>query len=84
MKVRLILIIFVFSFNSVLAYAAIDPSNMVSSFHRALQEGDRELVKKLLDPEVVIFEEGIADMSFSEYELYHLPSDIKFAKNNNA
>ena len=63
----------------ILVHAETTPVNVVKSFHSALREGDYKLVKQLLDPKVVVYEEGVAELSFSDYELYHLKSDMEFA-----
>ena len=73
--VTLLIILF-----SASVYAETTPVNVVKKFHSALQDGDYELIKNILDPKVVVYEEGVPELSFSEYELYHLKSDMEFAK----
>ena len=52
----------------------------VESFHAALAAGDRERVLSWLDPRVVIFESGGAEMSRDEYASDHLESDMEFVR----
>jgi len=56
------------------------PSAVVRSFHEALASGNRERVLELLDPDVVIFEQGGAEMSRDEYASHHLGEDIEFSR----
>ena len=56
------------------------PADAVNNFHSALREGNHELIIKLLDPRVVVYEEGVPELSFSDYALYHLKADMEFAK----
>ncbi|MEO8277858.1 MAG: nuclear transport factor 2 family protein [Thermoanaerobaculia bacterium] len=50
----------------------------VEAFHQALATGNRDASIALLDPDVVIFEEGDAEMSCDEYVSHHLAADIDF------
>ncbi len=59
--------------------AANDPEAVVSAFHRALTSGEKQSVLDLLDPKVVIFESGGAELSRDEYASHHLGSDMVFA-----
>ena len=56
---------------------------VVKSFHEALVAGDRDRVLKLLDPAVVILEQGGAEMSRDEYASHHLGDDMEFSKSTN-
>ena len=58
--------------------AAGTPAAAVEAFHSALSAGDRERALSWLDPEVVIFESGGAEMSREEYASHHLESDMAF------
>ena len=57
-----------------------EPSAIVRSFHEALTSGDRARVLAVLDPAVVIFEQGGAEMSRDEYTSEHLDADIEFSR----
>ena len=57
-----------------------EPSATVRSFHEALSLGNREAALALLDPGVVIFEQGEAEMSRDEYASHHLDADIEFSR----
>ena len=52
----------------------------VRSFHEALAAGDRSRALELLDPAVVIFEQGGAEVSRDEYASQHLADDIEFSR----
>ena len=56
------------------------PAASVSRFHAALAAGDREAALSLLDPKVVIFESGGAEMSRDEYAAHHLDADMQFSR----
>ena len=60
------------------AAASEGPAAAVESFHAALSNADREGVLSWLDPEVIIFESGGAEMSRDEYASHHLESDMAF------
>lgn len=51
----------------------------VASFHKALVAGDPEAVLRFLDPDVVIFESGGAELSRDEYASHHLGADMEFS-----
>lgn len=53
---------------------------VVRSFHEALASGNRDRVLALLDPGVVIFEQGGAEISRDEYASHHLGEDIEFSR----
>lgn len=57
-----------------------DASTAVGSFYEALASGDRDRVLALLDPGVVIFEQGGAEMSRDDYASQHLDEDIEFSR----
>ena len=57
-----------------------EPSAIVRSFHEALASGNRDAVLSVLDPGVVIFEQGGAEMSRDEYASHHLGGDIEFSR----
>ena len=57
-----------------------EPLAIVKSFHEALASGNRDRVLELLDPGVVIFEQGGAEMSRNEYASHHLGDDIEFSR----
>lgn len=57
-----------------------EPAAIVRSFHEALSSGNRGAVLSLLDPGVVIFEQGEAEMSRDEYASQHLDADIEFSR----
>ena len=54
------------------------PAAAVEAFHSALAAGDRDRALAWLDPKVVIFESGGAEMSREEYASHHLESDMAF------
>ena len=56
-----------------------EASAIVRSFHEAFSSGNREGVLAALDPAVVIFEQGGAEMSRDEYSSEHLGADIEFS-----
>ena len=57
-----------------------EPAAIVRSFHAALSSGHRDAVLALLDPGVVIFEQGDAEMSRDEYASQHLDADLEFSR----
>lgn len=59
--------------------AAADAAAAVDAFHAALKAGDTAGALGLMDPEVVIFEEGYAERSRDEYASHHLASDAAFS-----
>jgi ketosteroid isomerase-like protein len=54
------------------------PAAAVEAFHSALAAGNREEALRWLDPQVVIFESGGAEMSRDEYAGHHLGGDMEF------
>ena len=59
------------------------PLAVVRSFHETLASGNRDRVLAVLDPGVVIFEQGGAEMSREEYASHHLGEDIEFSRSTN-
>lgn len=59
--------------------AAADAAATVDAFHAALKARDTAGALALMDPEVVIFEEGYAERSRDEYASHHLASDAAFS-----
>jgi ketosteroid isomerase-like protein len=57
-----------------------EAATAVEGFHAALARGDRAGVLSWLDPRVVIFESGAAEMSREEYASHHLQSDLEFER----
>lgn len=55
------------------------PTATIEAFHSSLSAGDREGAFSWLDPNVMIFESGGAEMSREEYASHHLESDMAFA-----
>ncbi len=55
------------------------PVQTVAGFHEALASGDQQAVLGLLDPEVIIFESGGAELSRDEYASHHLGADMEFS-----
>ena len=58
---------------------ASSPEQVVAGLHAALAAGDRESALAALDPGVLIFESGGAELSREEYASHHLGSDMAFA-----
>ena len=52
---------------------------VVADFHRALAEGYRDGVLKLLMPNAVIFETGYVEASREQYAAGHLGADMLYA-----
>jgi ketosteroid isomerase-like protein len=50
----------------------------IDAFHAALAAGDRDGALARLDPAVVIFEAGGAELSRDEYASHHLAGDMEF------
>jgi ketosteroid isomerase-like protein len=55
------------------------PVQTVAAFHESLASGDQQAVLGLLDPEVIIFESGGAELSRDEYASHHLGADMEFS-----
>ncbi|MFQ5528119.1 MAG: YybH family protein [Thermoanaerobaculia bacterium] len=59
------------------------PAFAVAAFHDALASGDQDAVLGLLDPGVMIFESGGAELSRDEYASHHLGADMEFSSATN-
>lgn len=55
-----------------------DPVAVVDEFHNALNRGDASAAAALLDDNALIYEEGDAERSKTEYAAHHLAADIAF------
>jgi len=55
------------------------PAGTVNRFHDALASGDRARALELLDPGIVIYESGGAELSRDEYASHHLAADREFS-----
>jgi ketosteroid isomerase-like protein len=64
-----------------LAAAGVDesPEVVVADFHTALAAGEREAALARLDPDVLIFESGGAELSRDEYAAHHFGADMAFS-----
>jgi ketosteroid isomerase-like protein len=51
----------------------------VDAFHAALKRGDAEAALALLDPDVMVYEEGEVERSLREYASAHLKADMEFS-----
>jgi ketosteroid isomerase-like protein len=60
--------------------AARAAAETVDSFHAALRRGDKVAALALLADDALIFEEGRAERSKSEYAFYHLAADSEYSK----
>jgi len=58
--------------------AAAEAEIALDGFHAALAAGDRDAALAKLDPAVVIFEAGGAELSRDEYASHHLAGDMEF------
>lgn len=56
------------------------PEAAVDRFQEAVRAGNRELVLSFLARDVVIFEEGEAEIGVHQYAETHLAADMEFAK----
>ena len=82
MKARCLLLAFCFLLRPILLSAEDEPSSpqdTVAAFHAVLSSGNRDAALALLDPEVLIFESGGAELSRDEYASHHLSSDMEFS-----
>lgn len=71
---------FVFLLGVAATPGASSPESVVDRFQEAIRTGNREEVLSLLSPDVVIFEEGEAEMGREQYAAKHLAADMEFAK----
>ena len=53
---------------------------VVDAFHSALAKGDTKAAAALLADDALIFEEGGAERSKTEYAAHHLPADAAFSQ----
>ncbi len=51
---------------------------VVTKFHKALEQGDKEQILKLLDESVLVYEGGGVERSAKEYASHHLGADVEF------
>jgi ketosteroid isomerase-like protein len=58
---------------------ATDAIIVVNAFHAALERGDAQAALALLDPDVLVYEEGDVERSLREYASAHLRADMDFA-----
>jgi len=63
-----------------LAQSARGPATIVDAFHSALRRGDTAAAAAMLAGDALIFEEGGAERSKTEYVAKHLPADAAFSK----
>ena len=63
--------------------AAQTPAETVAAFHQAIALGDTAEALGYLDPAVIIFESGGAEMSRDEFQSHHLGADMAFAAATN-
>jgi len=61
------------------ATAEDDPAATIDAFHAALASGNRDAALGFLDPALVVFEGGGAEMSRDEYASVHLGPDMEFS-----
>jgi ketosteroid isomerase-like protein len=60
------------------ALAIAEAEAALDAFHAALAAGDRDAALARLDPAVVIFEAGGAELSREEYASHHLAGDMEY------
>lgn len=58
----------------------LDAAKAVLQFHKALKDGDKATVKRLLADNVMIFEGGGVERSEAEYEQHHMSADMAYLK----
>ncbi|HEX8620957.1 MAG TPA: nuclear transport factor 2 family protein [Allosphingosinicella sp.] len=63
-----------------LSAQAAEAAATVDAFHAALRRGDTAAASALLTEDVLVFEEGRAERSKSEYAVRHLGADAEFSK----
>jgi len=80
MRFTRLMLVFILSLISPAAWAGSTAEDVVTSFHKALEEGDRDAALALLSENVRIFEQGWVELSRAEYASHHLDSDIGYAK----
>ena len=80
MRFTKLMLVFTLSLASPAAWAGSAAEDVVTSFHKALERGDRDAALVLLSESVRIFEQGWVEQSRAEYASHHLDSDIGYAK----
>ncbi|WP_158608604.1 nuclear transport factor 2 family protein [Stagnimonas aquatica] len=58
------------------------PSGVMRAFQAAMKSGDAASVKRLLAPDLLVFEGGAAERSRDEYASHHLGADMAFLKSS--
>ena len=80
----IILVILLITNSIVLAGSrALSAEETVDSLYAALKTANTELIRTILDPEVLIFESGGVEASLEEYESHHMGADMVFMANMN-
>ena len=59
------------------------PAEVVTAFHAAIAGSDTSATLTYLDPDVVIFESGGAEMSRDEFTSHHMGADMAYAAATN-
>ena len=77
------LVLIVVAFLLIVSFAvpavAETPEERVAAYHQALLDGDIEAAKGMLDKDLLLFEDGVAETSLKQYAKGHLKSDIAFS-----
>lgn len=60
------------------ASAETTPAQVADRFAEALRSGNGDSARRLLDPQVLIYETGGQEASLEEYASHHLGADMKF------
>jgi ketosteroid isomerase-like protein len=55
------------------------PEARIAAYHQALLDGDIEAAKGMLDKDLLLFEDGMAETSRKQYAGSHLKADIAFS-----
>jgi len=58
----------------------LEAAKVVLAFHKALKDGDKPTVKRILADDVIIFEGGGVERSEAEYEHHHMSADMAYLK----
>ena len=69
---------------SVVAADVSTPVGVMQAFQAAMKVGDAVAVKRLLAPDLLVFEGGAAERSRDEYASHHLGADMAFLKTSTA
>ena len=56
------------------------PEEAVDAYYQTMVDGNAEAAKEMLDPSLILIEDGRAEKSRDEYADHHLKADIKFTK----